>query len=409
MTGTVRVIQHRCAALALAAAACSGPETPMARDAGAPDTMLVPDAPEVLEDLETICGAVPVTLADWEACYVKRYCETHAYCGEHNLYADAQECIAQLDAVNGGRLAFEAFERERAIEAGRAALDVEAFTQCLRGLSPARCLAPTWIPACAARFVGTVPDGESCHSDVECMSPGARCETQSCEDSCCAGTCQPRARLGEPCMAFDACEPGLVCSLNTFTCVPGDVGTACADHDDCDFDAWCDEGICKADLGEGAPCTSILQCGGGTSCVGLRREAEPPRCRRVTEAGDTCDWYCLGNHYCDLSSPRGFGVCRSLPGLGEPCGAFAECIGRDLYCAQGTCTVRPDVGEPCSGSICQPGTFCTDQLGASSPVCRDRMEDGAQGCNRPAQCDSYVCDGDVSAPGGCQPLQRTCP
>ncbi|HEV7558224.1 MAG TPA: hypothetical protein VGO00_22300, partial [Kofleriaceae bacterium] len=66
-------------------------------------------------DLASMCGAVPATLADWERCYAKRWCEMLVHCSELNLYRDADECIAQENTVEGGKLAFDAFERARAI------------------------------------------------------------------------------------------------------------------------------------------------------------------------------------------------------------------------------------------------------------------------------------------------------
>jgi len=369
----------------------------------------VPDAPEVV-DLAAMCGAMPETVEEWERCYLKRYCETIVHCVEDNLYSNAQECIDLVDAVSGGMLSFEAHERERSIAAGRASLDRAAFTQCLVELSPKRCATAWTAPACATRYAGTIPDNQSCYSDAECVSPGARCESQICSDSCCLGTCKARPKLGYPCGGFVECEPGLVCGLTSHTCVTGDVNTPCGDpFGGCDAGAWCDAGICKVDRVEGDPCDSLLQCGGETSCVGLRREIEPARCRRVTEIGDTCDWYCLGNLYCDLSNPQGFGVCRELPKHGEGCGLFTPCVGQNERCERGLCVARAAVNQPCSDGDCLPGLFCTDQLGATNPVCRDRMTDGELGCNQPAQCQSYICDGSQSASGECQPLQTTCP
>src|SRR5687767_9743851 len=98
--------------------------TPSPLDAGVPDA----EAPPTLEEM---CGAIPVTVDDWERCYRKRYCEAMVNCSEQNRYLDAEECIERSDAVSGGALAHDLFERQRAVADGRAAIDTAAFTQCL--------------------------------------------------------------------------------------------------------------------------------------------------------------------------------------------------------------------------------------------------------------------------------------
>ena len=401
--------------LVLAIAACDSPRALFAPVDGGVDGDAAGDggsidAPEAT-DLVSMCGAEPVTLADWEACYAKRSCEALVNCQNLNLYRDAAECIAQQDAVLGGKLGFEVFERARAIAAGRASLDVAAFTQCLVELSPTKCSTAAHAPICETRFVGTVADNQLCYTDIECASPGATCAQPAvCKDSCCAGTCKPKPKLGQTCDDFvDGCEPGIVCGTDG-VCVNGDIGSPCAQRYDCVPQAWCNNGTCAADLPAGSSCDSLLQCGGELSCVGLMRTEKPPACRRVTHEGDACDWYCFGNLYCDLSGGPGFGVCKALPVHGQTCSGLHPCLGVDQQCSpQSVCIDRFDAGETCSDGTCQPGLFCSDQVGAANPVCTARLDDGATGCNKPAQCQSYVCDGDANAVGGCQARNNTCP
>src|SRR6185503_11180890 len=123
--------------LTIAAISCSGPDTQVIADAGDDDDadVLVVDAPDGEETLASMCGAVPTTVDEWEACYTKRYCETLVYCGEQNLFTDVQECIDHLDATQSGKLSFERFEKKRAVAAGRASIDPVAFEQCLHAWS----------------------------------------------------------------------------------------------------------------------------------------------------------------------------------------------------------------------------------------------------------------------------------
>src|SRR5439155_8352413 len=116
-----------------------------------------------------------------------------------------------------------------------------------------------------------------------------------CGASCCMGTCTPKAKLGEPCDDYGTCEPGLICSFVSLTCVTGDVGSACGVID-CDAGNWCDmqSETCKADLAEGDICLGqdegLDQCSGETVCAG-----KPARCLHATSVGDKCGWLCRGN------------------------------------------------------------------------------------------------------------------
>src|SRR6185436_16605718 len=115
---------------------------------------------------------------------------------------------------------------------------------------------------------------------------------------------------------FSACEPGLWC--NSQACASGDLGTACSDVLQCDFDLWCDTQAhrCKAQLPEGAACSDILQCGGGHTCIGLSiTNSKPGTCRPNSRPGDPCEGTCYGNLYCNGSTH----TCHELPVLGEGC------------------------------------------------------------------------------------------
>jgi hypothetical protein len=357
-------------------------------------------------DLVAMCGAAPQTLEDWESCYRKRYCELTLNCGSMNLFRDVQECITLGNAASGGQLDFEARERSRAIAAERASRDDHAFTQCLADMNPTLCLNPDFSFSCATRFTGTILDGQSCYTDIECQSPGAICSSESCGAACCLGVCKPRRELNARCSTSDRCLPGLKCSLDGY-CVSGDVDSVCADSGDCDPNNWCNRltGRCEADAPEGAPCTLLTQCGGETSCVGLRRRVEPARCRPVNVEYAECDYVCMGNLYCDLSNPVGFGVCRSLPKHDEACGLFLPCIGKDQVCESGTCVTRPGKDQPCIEGVCLPGLFCTDQLDPANPTCQPLLIDGGGSCKQPDQCQSHIC----SATGQCQQWVDPCP
>lgn len=390
-----------------------GPGTPIDGGTGTPiDAGVMPDAPPPEPgELAAMCGTEPSTPDQWERCRVKRYCETLVHCSERNLYTDASECIQLFNAVNNGDIGFDAFENKRSVTAGRASLDVAAFTQCLRDFSTGSCNTAATSPSCATRYVGTIADGQPCFSNAECRSPGASCTPRDCGDSCCTGTCTPLPKLGEPCHELvGGCEPGLVCNVGSKRCVVGDAGSQCDDRTACDAGNWCNNGLCAPDLPEGAVCDSPLQCGGETSCVGKFTRNTTPRCLHLTSEGDACDGVCFGNLLCVGANGTVLGACRPLPGLNENCDPSVGCVGRNHRCrSDGNCVQRTGLNMPCKDGECLPGLFCTDQLSPTNPVCRALFADGDMGCTQDAQCQSHICSGSPSAAGQCLPSRSTCP
>lgn len=382
-----------------------GPELPIDGGPIGPPPLDAPpgdapgDAPSI--DLTEICGAEPVTLEDWEDCYLKRWCDAVVGCSSMNPFRDVQECVARVDAWVGGRLGAERRERKRAVEQGRASLDVAAFAQCLADTSHAFCDTAQFSVACATRFHGMLGNGADCYTDIECSSPGATCES-SCSDACCQGTCQPKLEQGQACRFYDSCEPGLVCHN---TCRSGDIGTPCGSDRDCDSSAWCKAGTCVVDLAQGAACTGLSQCGGETTCVGLSIiDSRPGWCLRISHAGDPCDFACYGSLYCDAS-----GTCRDLPELGQSCASFIPCRGVDTFCSNGQCVLLGDAGASCvSSQACRPGLFCGSDLNQPSPTCLAPGDTG-QPCTDPAHCQSHLCSGTTGKAGVCLAWSDSCP
>jgi hypothetical protein len=354
-------------------------------------------------NLAEICGGTaPVTLDDWEDCFARRKCEWRVGCVSLTPLRDVADCVASADALEGGRLTFERLERKRAVEQGRAAINVEAFTQCLIRTSATRCNTALFDPACLTRFTGTISDGDGCYTSIDCASPDAVCASD-CPDACCLGTCQRKFREGEACLLFASCEPGLRC--NGTRCVSGDIDTACFSVNDCDFDAFCDMQTrrCRPRLPLGSACTSILQCGGDASCVGLSIvSSDPGRCLRNSQPGDPCDDLCHGNLYCASR------MCRRLPRIGESCSQSIPCADANAICKNGLCSLRSDVGVSCSGQTCRPGLFCTSDLDDATPSCAAPRAAGAP-CASPRHCESFLCSGDSDQPGVCLPWSNTCP
>lgn len=406
------VMFRACVVLLTAIAGCAthSPQVEPPSDAGSDGSVPVDAAvdsndapgsePPPLPDVAALCGTVPVSLEDWERCYQQRWCGATVGCEPQNRYRSTRECLERSDDVQGGRLDAAQRERAQAVSRGRASIDIAAFTRCLADTSPERCTTVWSSAACATRFTGTIDDGGACFTDIECASPGAVCDT-SCTDACCLGTCRPKFREHQHCDLLRSCEPGLVCSG---TCLSGDIGTACADHDDCDSNAWCNAGRCRADRALGEPCTTPLQCSGYASCIGLSVvDSEPGRCLSIANAGDRCESFCYGSLYCDAS-----GVCRDLVQLGASCGGAGPCGGVDTECRGGVCVMRDGAGVSCSSSrSCLSGLFCTSELSEPMPRCTAPRALGAP-CSAPWHCDSYRCGGTTGRPGVCLPSSDQC-
>jgi hypothetical protein len=413
-------------AIVMSAMACSarrpaGPSLTGPMDGGALDDAGVPgdtgpgtgpadgavDAATDPTDLAMICGGTaPITLDDWENCYQKRKCEWEVGCVTLDTFRDVPDCVASADAVSGGKLAAARRARKRAIEQGRASINVDAFTRCLIRTDATHCNTALYDPACLTRFTGTIADGKSCYTSIDCASPDAACNTD-CADACCLGSCERKLREGESCLLFDSCEPGLRCTGTR--CVSGDAGTPCArgSVNQCDFGTFCDRQTlrCTPTLAPDATCTSLLQCGGDHTCVGLSiTSSDPGRCLRISRPGDRCDDFCFGNLYCDGASR----TCRELPTLGQSCSVLIPCTGANTICNSGLCALRDDINVSCAGQTCLPGLFCTSELGDPAPVCAARRAAGAP-CASPAHCQSYLCSGDQNQPGMCLPWSNTCP
>lgn len=350
-------------------------------------------------NLVALCGSEPLTAADWEACYHRRWCEWQVGCRPTNSYSNVQDCIEQSDKVELGLFTVLSRKNERAVARGQASVNVPVFTQCLLDLDRVNCDTAMSSESCATRYVGMVQDGGDCYDNAECASPGATCDAQAaCSEACCLGTCHRAMNEGETCTTV-RCAPGLICHG---TCRSGNVGTPCGSSRDCDENAWCDRGTCAADLTPGTACASLAQCSGDTRCLGLSIVVSTPgTCLRTARPGDPCDSICYGNVYCD-----GSGICRELPQLHQPCSAMTGCSGYDNVCSNGQCVPRGDVGTACGSSApCVPGLFCDSSSG--QPTCAARRATG-QPCTDASQCESYLCSVTAAMPV-CLEWSDTCP
>lgn len=215
-----------------------------------------------------------------------------------------------LDAYFAGRLGYDPLEAARCLEATR----------------EAACLAePFSHPACRRAFWGLVPQGGTCVAAYECQGGGA-CLHTSCDEQCCLGVCGP-PRQPEP-------EPEL-----------RGVGEPCERHSDCEPMAYCERNRVCTPLPdeEGEHC--LFGCAWGDLYCDVATET----CRAYVPLGGACDG---DARRCDAAYAFcGDGVCRPIPGAGEPCGPDPNqpCV-PTAFCdeATSTCVARRRPGEPCT-------------------------------------------------------------
>jgi hypothetical protein len=374
-----------------------------------------------LADLVQLCGAIPVDFEAWETCYRRRLCEWALNCDPLGRFSTVQECIQLIDAESRGAVAAQIAERRRAVSMGRASIDTWAFAQCLRETDPTKCKTAKYHVDCAERFAGTIEDGGSCYSDVECKSAGfpepvfgrytgAWCE-RDCVDACCVGRCRRAAQEGDSCADGRWCEADLRCSIDG-RCLSGDAGTHCRHNNDCDRGLWCEQpaplqpGRCAAQLAIGEVCQSHFQCPGDWLCIAPMAGAKA-RCARTDAPGAFCNGDCYGKMYCELSGVTGH--CRELRKLNETCDNVARCDSVTTVCSQGICVARVAEGRACATETCMPGLFCSSELGSlapgdPAPTCLVPQPAGAR-CTKEHQCASFIC----GPQGLCLPDSDTCP
>jgi hypothetical protein len=161
-------------------------------------------------------------------------------------------------------------------------------------------------PACEEScrpFFGTLAAGEQCQPRGTSNLRGFPIVLDPCdaENVCITNVCQPRCRLvggvpeGEPCW-FDECGDGLVCSVDTDTCVQGPgVGESCSqDFLDCGA-GWCETGdlICQPPGERGDSCSSFTQCESGYCPNGT--------CQARPALGEDCYGPCQDGSRCSSS------------------------------------------------------------------------------------------------------------
>lgn len=314
------------------------------------------------------------------------------------------------------------------------ATDIDSCTAALDGRDP--CLQHPPV-ACAPR-AGTLALGAKCVSGHQCGSGACSTRGPSC------GVCVAAKSAGESCVERD-CAPGLVCrpvtkppwTCSSPTCAPGSarcevperesdlfaasaqrglIGDSCVTDYGCKRFLHCVDGKCEGGkVGSSCGPTSVTLCEPGLSCHAVTKTCV----EGTVDPGESCDSAhpCRAGLFCATSLARP--VCKSLAGLGEPCGSAAdgaECApgprGEEVGCHYAThlCTVaiaRLETEAACraaSTPACAPCAVTEINGGCGSGTgAYGTLRPGDVTCDKAAACEITQCLPRAPCTGKCQP------
>jgi hypothetical protein len=204
---------------------------------------------------------------------------------------------------------------------------------------------------CEEIFIGTVPTGGQCVTDLQCANFG-ECEfTGTCDPdiTCCTGTCAgsvTESALGGPCG-----DELHVCAANSF-CKPPASGSGA--------------GVCTALITtEGGACEAIEACANPMYC-NINFTTGDGACKKPAPSGAACSLMDLlpcadSREYCDATTQR----CVADAAVGATCGNGVQCVGY-ASCVNGTCLADIAAGGACTPS---DGADCAGSLDCENGIC----------------------------------------
>jgi hypothetical protein len=216
-----------------------------------------------------------------------------------------------------------------------------ALTQCAQTLQHTECPAGVLKPIAECAFTGTMPDGAACRYASQCQS--GYCESSSTSAWC--GVCRSQVGIGAPCQSQLACAGDSVVCTNERKCaaqIPE--GGACKTANfDCALDFVCSpSNLCEKAGTAGAACGSAGDCS-PEEPLGCADEGAGRVCTNMAFAGY--------GEPCDDAVPAicmGSGDCRAADGT---------------LASMGTCSPPASDGEACNltsdtGRGCLPPSLC---------------------------------------------------
>jgi hypothetical protein len=349
------------------------------------------------------CAGNPA-LGEFVSCLTDAICDLFDRCD--CFFANASTCEAARFELYGDVEApyLDAYLAD-AVQAGILTYDAVQAGQCLSFLRAPNCSvlhdeSDLFRTTCRP-FTGTVQSAGVCFTEMECATPGSRCDQGPCDGAaCCAGSCTPPAAINGDCTAEGLCPPDAHCvqGATARTCLTGEAGSVCNSDGDCDRDHHCTGNQCRPDLDTDELCVRDAQCQAPDRCVGNSLGIGQGSCRAVDTVNAACEDECLGCLYCDRPDPNQLGTCAARKPIDASCGDNQECAGTvETQCDPTSTTCRPrgvPDGQPCSSSnICLFGSFCTNEIsGGPSGTCATPQPNGSV-CGGDDQCASGICAG----------------
>lgn len=331
-------------------------------------------------------------------------CDSDRSAIARGLVASGADCRALLETVIRSEFDIQAY-----LDDGTVRIDRGNLSDCMSAIAADPCVPTDRIPACDQVFVGTLAEGASCSSDIQCASDACTAGPGQC------GTCLAPAAVGA------SCDP---------------VADNCAASPDGFVD-------CVSDGMGGGTCvlepSNYLTVALGASCNGaggVRRYCASPYycdaselCAERTAVGSPCDP--------DFDECAFGSICADAPGgptclavvvvttANDPCGelpsgALARCDRSErLYCGengQGDLVCLPLAGtggenSDCFvASDCDSGLVCVIGDFVETPgTCETTGKQNGAACDIDAECASQFCRFDLTADRDiCQALP-TCP
>ncbi|HEY1693857.1 MAG TPA: Dickkopf N-terminal cysteine-rich domain-containing protein [Polyangiaceae bacterium] len=240
------VVGFAAAAISVTAIACSSSSNPYA----SPDEYCSAYA-------KAICQVSSTCQFDSGTCqtYQEQQCisvQTTSSTRQYNS-GNVQACIDALNAAYGNN--------PTSVSAGT----IQSYTQ-----------------TCAKVFPGTVTQGNSCQSNLDCANSADVCATSPGVQAVCA--------TPTPKQVNDVCaDPGDECPVNSYCaaqsggspkCVASQTTSQpCSDSEPCDSNNQCVGGLCQLLSNVGQDCTATTSCGSGLFCDLYTDSQEPtPQC-----------------------------------------------------------------------------------------------------------------------------------
>lgn len=331
----------------------------------------------------------------------------------------AEDCVAEAArrCRGDGDLALSYYGRVAlAVRAGRLAYDAVEARRCVEALPSSadycRARDPNVVPSCVRMLRGTVAAGGDCHQILGALGPdecaGGRCYFGERLAARCPGVCLAYLAVGSACDLRAPCEAGSECldgSCQRFA----PAGAACDRHT-CEGGLRCLAAgggfVCGAPIADGQPCGRSLDCR-SMLCTGGRCVANP-----ATDGPCANPDVCPAGSTCRRSDDGSTRVCVPWLAAGAACDASSTCA-RGLQCVcsvdrlcnvdpaqRGTCQPTPQrrEGDACYEYGCADGFYCST-ADSARPTCRARLGPGAACVPRDSGCREGL---------GCSAATMTC-